>query len=410
MIDVLLLAPMPDEQEALLALLPEARRLDPTDDDNLVYYEAEVRASTGKRRYRVIVCQCDVGRPQSAGNATRAIERWRPRFLFVVGIAGGVRGEVQLGDLLVADQLVDYEQQKVEPAGVQPRDRVYPASIRLLTVAKNLPQQDWQSLLKLKHPSSGVSAVRHGPVATGDSVVGARDYLEPVRKRWPKLVGVEMEGAAVALAGVQSPHKPDFLMIRGVSDLADEQKNLDQDAGWRPYARQVAACYALALIRSGMIPPSRRRLVVGTAGLILAALVIVGVAYARHEMQIQSVSQSTLGRRALSPEIRASMVALLRTQPTRIGFASIGGDREAADFKQQLMDVFREAGWDVVDKETFMFLNQRRGVSISFSADPPAHTSLVEKAIGLSGSPVLFTRDPLGADTGGICVEVWYMP
>lgn len=284
MIDVLLLAPMPDDQAALLDLLPTARRLEPTEQDNLVYHEAEIAATSGTRRYRVIVCQCDVGRPQSTGNATRAIERWQPRYVILVGIAGGVRGEVQLGDVLIADQVVDYEQQKVELAGVQPRDRTYPTSVRLQNVAKNLAQQEWLALSRLPHTTGGTSVVRHGPVATGDSVVAAGGFLAPVRSRWPKLMGVEMEGASVALAVLQSPHRPDFMMVRGVSDLADDQKKVEQEAGWRPYARHIAACYALALVKSGLLPHSRHRALAGArkvisqAGLWLVGLVPVTVA------------------------------------------------------------------------------------------------------------------------------------
>jgi hypothetical protein len=43
-------------------------------------------------------------------------------------------------------------------------------------------------------------------------------------------------------------------MVRGVSDLADAAKDSDVVDRWRAYACEVAAAYAIGLLRSGPIP------------------------------------------------------------------------------------------------------------------------------------------------------------
>ena len=43
-------------------------------------------------------------------------------------------------------------------------------------------------------------------------------------------------------------------MVRGVSDLADAAKDSDAVDRWRAYACEVAAAYAIGLLRSGPIP------------------------------------------------------------------------------------------------------------------------------------------------------------
>jgi hypothetical protein len=70
----------------------------------------------------------------SAANAvTDAIIRWNPRFVLMIGIAGGFpQDDLDLGDVVVADQIVGYEYGKVTDHGFKPRDRVYPASSLLL--------------------------------------------------------------------------------------------------------------------------------------------------------------------------------------------------------------------------------------------------------------------------------------
>lgn len=89
---------------------------------------------------------------------------------------------------------------------------------------------------------------------TGDKVQAATDALKPYRSDWPKLIGVEMEASGVAAAAWQAPSKPGILMVRGVSDLADAKKGSARVKRWRPYACDVAAAYAMALLRSGPVP------------------------------------------------------------------------------------------------------------------------------------------------------------
>jgi hypothetical protein len=96
-------------------------------------------------------------------------------------------------------------------------------------------------------------------VATGDKVVALESFLATLLKHWPRALGVEMEAGGVAAACYHAPKIPPFMMVRAVSDLADERKGTPQVERWRGYARDVAARYAVALIRSGPVPLPRRR-------------------------------------------------------------------------------------------------------------------------------------------------------
>jgi nucleoside phosphorylase len=78
--------------------------------------------------------------------------------------------------------------------------------------------------------------------------------LGQYRRDWPKLIGVEMEAGGVAAAAFQSAEQPGFLMIRGVSDLADEHKDTAMVKSWRAYAAEAAAAYAVTLLKSAPIP------------------------------------------------------------------------------------------------------------------------------------------------------------
>ena len=63
-----------------------------------------------------------------------------------------------------------------------------------------------------------------------------------------------MEGSAVAAALHETIERTPFLMVRGVSDLADAPGNAAMKAKWRTFACTTAAAYAVGLLRDGPVP------------------------------------------------------------------------------------------------------------------------------------------------------------
>ncbi len=259
LIDFVIITALQEELEALLVKLPSFQQLPPTDEDVRVYYQADlpVTISDGAAdMYRLILMSLiNMGRVQAANATNDAIRRWNPRYVLLVGIAGGIaKAGVQRGDVLISDQIVDYELQKLSDGGDQIRWVVHPVAPRLLEAAKHL-SKNWRRLIRKRRPQPGKPQCHFGPVATGDKVVAANDVLEQYRSDWPKLIGVEMEAGGMASAAFQSARQPGFLMIRGVSDLADEHK----DDSWRHYACHAAAAFALTLLQNRPVPPHKQR-------------------------------------------------------------------------------------------------------------------------------------------------------
>lgn len=258
-VDFLLLAPLNEEREALLAHLPGAQRLQPDEQDVRFYYQADVSTEFpggARGTYRVIVTSpLGMGRVEAATATSDAIRRWQPRYVILCGIAGGDPENVELGDVLVAEQLADYEQQKITTDGARVRYQSYRSDPRLYGAAQHL--LGWEAAVEKPRPSPGRPRCHFGVVISGDKVQAAKDALKPYRSDWPKLIGVEMEAGGVAAAAWQAPSKPGVLMVRGVSDLADEKKGSGRVKKWRPYACEVAAAYTVALLRSGSVPLTR---------------------------------------------------------------------------------------------------------------------------------------------------------
>jgi len=197
-----------------------------------------------------------MGRLQAAAATGDAIRQWRPRYVILIGIAGGIAARgVKLGDILISDQIVDYELQKLTPAGPEIRWEVHRADPRLVGAARNFSDEGWQKLMGTSRPGPGKPRRHIGPIASGDKVIAFSEVLVRYRDTWPKLIGVEMEAAGVATATFQAAKPPGFFMVRGVSDLADEAKGSPSVEKWRLYACDVAASYAIGLLKSGPVLP-----------------------------------------------------------------------------------------------------------------------------------------------------------
>jgi nucleoside phosphorylase len=259
-VDFVIVTALEEERVAILERLPNPQRLAPTDDDIRIYHGTElpVTFSDGSpTAYSVVVVSLlNMGRVDAAVATSDAIRRWQPRYVLLVGIAGGVASRgVGVGDILISDQIVDYELQKVKEADKPEfRWQVHRADPRLLGAAKTLSPEDCLELVKAKRPRKGVPKRHVGPIATGDKVIASEQLLKDLGGVWTKLIGVEMEAGGAAAAAFQAAQAPGFFMIRGVSDLADARKGTPRVDKWRQYACELAASFAVTLLQNGPVP------------------------------------------------------------------------------------------------------------------------------------------------------------
>lgn len=119
-----------------------------------------------------------------------------------------------------------------------------------------------------------------------------------------------------------------------------------------------------------------------------------------------------LPRRTISPETRVNMLAFLASYPTGvIGFASTHGDVEAHEYKEQLIALFQEAGWDTRNLHTFMFSGVTKGlvVTIPFKALESGTPQIVIRTLQLTGSPIAANRGDMANECQHY-VQVWHAP
>jgi nucleoside phosphorylase len=257
-IDFVIITPLSEERDAVLRSLGTFAKTNPSEEDTRVYYTSKLTATfpdSSQTSYKIAVAPLiDMGRVEAATATNDAIRRWRPRFVLLVGIAGGYRDAgVQLGDVLISKQIADYEEQKLKEAKTKIRWQVFRANTRLLAQAQSIDSDAWLDLLDAKRPREGQPEVHFGVICTGDKVI-ANDLLSDYEETWDRLIGVEMEAGGTARAAFQAADAPGFFMIRGVSDLADGEKDTKQVKKWRSYACDVAATFTVAFLKNGPVP------------------------------------------------------------------------------------------------------------------------------------------------------------
>jgi nucleoside phosphorylase len=184
--------------------------------------------------------------------AERAIAMFAPRAVVCVGVAGGLRGDIALGDVVVASKVYALHGGRVGDDGFVARPRAWHCSHELEQVAKMVARAGaWTDLAAGGgRMVPGVRPVVHfKPVVSGEVVVSGRDALVAgyLRGVFDDAVAVDMESAGVAHAAHLNGSLP-VLTVRGISDHADAAKYADDAAGWQQVAANHAAAFTIATL------------------------------------------------------------------------------------------------------------------------------------------------------------------
>jgi nucleoside phosphorylase len=236
--DVCIVAALHDPELKAVLTLPWQWEADEKIDDNLVYYHGAI--SSGEKTLKVIAASCPrMGMPAAAIVASRMIERFRPRYIIMVGILAGVGDALNLGDVLVADPTWDYENGKRE---VDDGEQTFAAAPHQLALDPELRARtdqlisDQEFLDQVRRDWMGTRVnhalgARRGPVASGGAVLQDPSIVEQVKAQHRKLIGIEMESYAVMLAANEAAHpRPKAVSLKAVCDFADKDKNDDYQA------------------------------------------------------------------------------------------------------------------------------------------------------------------------------------
>jgi len=225
------------------------RRLD---DVRLLVHPAgtvfEVGLLTGTSS-RIALAVTGEGNLGAAVVAERAIAMFRPRALFCVGVAGGLKPEIALGDVVVATRVYAVGGGREHDDGFAVRPRAWGAAHELEQAARHVARLGAWCTPPSPLPGRVPPTVHFKPVACGEVVHQATttEYARRLRDAYDDAVAVEMESAGVAQAAQLNRALP-ALTVRAISDHADRTKAMCDAAGWQTVAAERAAAFATAVV------------------------------------------------------------------------------------------------------------------------------------------------------------------
>ncbi|MBI5061675.1 MAG: 5'-methylthioadenosine/S-adenosylhomocysteine nucleosidase [Candidatus Aenigmarchaeota archaeon] len=266
-------------------------RIDPKRERNSLYQEyfhGTIESKHGGK-HRIVVACCGKGNNKAAVLTTALINQYPTvEEIFMVGVAAGVpyvkdaKQHVRLGDIVVCDEIgvIQYDMVKKYTGKTEyvPPPRP-PSQAWLARVENYVAMQDKKPsylshldvILKIQggvRPRTaplkdtlwvaGNRAVRQpicpghdpkrprihrGPIASSNTVLKSAKFRERLREKF-KIKAVEMEASGIAEAAWQ--HGKGYVVIRGICDFANDDKN----KVWQPYAAAAAAAFTQALIET----------------------------------------------------------------------------------------------------------------------------------------------------------------
>lgn len=243
--------------------LTEVKRL-PYDWTPLALVNDSTDYYTGTFSGKRMVCASayEMGMSASAVLATKMIINFRPRYLIMTGIAGGVPNKgLHFGDVMIADPCFDYESGKRvfdgEESTFKPDYKPIRLDDKVCQIIKHIAVRS-DALFSIydsccyEKPDNTLHA-KIGSFGSGAAVLSDPTVINRVLEHNRKFMGFDMEAYAVMLAGTIAPSpKPNTIVMKSVSDFGEGKT--DKYQKYAAYtSAQVMDLFIKELIQKNMV-------------------------------------------------------------------------------------------------------------------------------------------------------------
>ncbi|MCR8969146.1 5'-methylthioadenosine/adenosylhomocysteine nucleosidase [Facklamia sp. 7083-14-GEN3] len=166
----------------------------------------------------VVLVQSGIGKVNASLSTVLMVDHFAVDLIINTGSAGGLSPDLAVGDLVIADGLIHHDvnllafgydqgQMAGMPTIYQPDEKTSQLAYRLAN-------------------ENGQMAIR-GLIASGDQFISDSQQVKTILQAFPNVKAVEMESAAIAQAAYVL--KTPFIIIRSISDKADEEAGMSFD-------------------------------------------------------------------------------------------------------------------------------------------------------------------------------------
>ena len=240
---VAIVSAMHEELRALLPLLrdPQSVRLAGRD-----FHQGTVHGQP------VVMVLSGIGKVAASTTAALLMHEFQVTELVLTGVAGGLRRGVKVGDVVVAQQLLQHDMDASPlfprfevPLTGRSRFDVHAGLADALAAASQRCLDAAAALIASAHLVNfdiAAPLVHRGLIVSGDRFVASAAASDELRRLLPQALAVEMEGAAVAQ--VCADFERPFAVLRTISDRADDSAHVD----FTRFIDEVASVYTRAIV------------------------------------------------------------------------------------------------------------------------------------------------------------------
>jgi adenosylhomocysteine nucleosidase len=185
---------------------------------------AESRKTSGFEFFRgtlegkpVVLLRCGIGKVNAAVGCALLIDHYKPGLVINTGSAGGIDPKLRFGDAIISTGLCYHD---VDVTGFNYAFGQIPGQPAVFPVDEALVRKAEAAVQELKAKGVLPASFNHvrGIIASGDIFMHDPEKIDFVRRTFPEVRAVEMEGAAIAhTCGLFSVPA---LIIRALSDIA----------------------------------------------------------------------------------------------------------------------------------------------------------------------------------------------
>ncbi len=237
---------MPEEIDAVANLLEE--RTEETIGMR-TYYSGIINGVA------TVVVFCRWGKVAAATTVSTLIHRFGITDLIFTGVAGAINSALRIGDIVIGARLIQHDmdarplmpQYQIPLLGkdffeIENENINRMADIIGSAIKENkflLGSTDLAKQFNITHPKIFI-----GDIASGDQFISGSAQRTKIISQLPSVLCVEMEGAAVAQVCYENAIP--FVVIRVISDAADEESEMD----FPLFIKEVASLYSLQIIKA----------------------------------------------------------------------------------------------------------------------------------------------------------------
>ncbi len=215
----------------------------PESREGVVFQVAECEIK-GEEAIIVLASQGDIGMVPATILAMKTLQSWQPSLLAMTGICAGVRGKVNIGDIIVGRQVFDYGVGKIAGGKFVPDYTPIALNERLFNLVEDFASRKTViGTIRERWPTATgrpdtILKVHIGAMGSGAAVIADDDVLKKIEKHKRSLIAIDMEAYGIARAVAAAVgERTKFLIVKGVQDFADQFKS-DK---FREYAAFVSA-------------------------------------------------------------------------------------------------------------------------------------------------------------------------